>query len=746
MIGSTVSHYKILERVGGGGMGVVYKAEDSRLGRKVALKFLPDDTVADADALERFRREARAASALNHPGICTIYDIGDHNGRPFIVMELLEGETLKGRIASQVMGQDEVVDTALQIADALDAAHRRGVIHRDIKPANLFITREGRVKLLDFGLAKLGKKKTAEAVGVSALATIGASQELLTSPGTALGTIAYMSPEQARGEEVDARSDIFSFGVVTYEMATGQRAFPGSTPAVIFDAILNRQPPPVTGLQPNLSPELGRIVEHAMQKEPAARYASTGEMRADLERLKRDLESGRVASASSRSGNAGTSGTAATAGAVKSVAVLYFENLSGAREDEFFRDGMTEDVITELSKIRRLHVFPRATVLPFRGETVTATDVGQQLKADYVLNGSLRRAGNRLRINAQLVDARTDFPLWAERYDRELQDVFEVQDEIARKIAEALRLALTPQEEKALAHKPTENPQAYDFFLRARGYARRMTRLDLEIALDFYEQAIELDPAFALAHAGLAAVCASFFFLHEQDESWIRKGVEACERALELDPQLAEALAARAMLYDAERKFDQAVRYARRALAIKPDCDGAYITLGRSLFRSDKLEEAADIADRAIEVSGNDYNVHLPYVLVNERLGRHEKGHELRRQQIQVLQEQLRQVPEDARAWILLAGNHAKDGQTETAIRELQKATSLRPRDPIIVYNAACTYGVMKKKAEALELLKRLGEVGNFSFDWASRDPDLACLHDDPEFQRLVAEDRAKRQ
>ncbi len=744
MIGSTVSHYKILERVGGGGMGVVYKAEDSRLGRKVALKFLPEDTVADADALERFRREARAASALNHPGICTIYDVGDHNGRPFIVMELLEGETLKGRIASQVMSEAEVADTSLQIADALDAAHRRGVIHRDIKPANLFITREGRVKLLDFGLAKLGKKKTAEAVNVSALATVGASQELLTSPGTALGTIAYMSPEQARGEEVDARSDIFSFGVVMYEMACGQRAFPGSTPAVIFDAILNRQPPPVTGIQPNLSPELGRIVERAMQKDPAARYASAGEMRADLERLKRDLESGRAASASSRSGATGAPGAAA--GGVKSVAVLYFENLSGAREDEFFRDGMTEDVITELSKIRRLHVFPRATVLPFRGQTVTATDVGQQLKADYVLNGSLRRAGNRLRINAQLVDAKTDFPLWAERYDRELQDVFEVQDEIARKIAEALRLALTPQEEKALARKPTENPQAYDFFLRARGYARRMTRLDLEIALDFYEQAIELDPAFALAHAGLAAVCASFFFWHEQDESWIRKGVEACERALELDPQLAEALAARAMLYDADRKFDQAVRYARRALAIKPDCDGAYITLGRSLFRSDKLEEAADIADRAIEVSGNDYNVHLPYALVFERLERHEKAHELRRQQTLVLQEQLRQVPEDARAWILLSNNHAVFGDTETAARELQKATSLRPRDPIIVYNAACTYGVMNKKAEALELLKRLGEVGNFSFDWASRDPDLACLHDDPEFQRLVAEDRAKRQ
>ncbi len=726
-------------------MGVVYKAEDSRLGRKVALKFLPEDTRSDPDALERFRREARAASALNHPGICTIYDIGEHEGRPFIVMELLEGETIKSRIASGPLSEEEVVDAAFQIADALDAAHRRGVVHRDIKPANLFVTREGRVKLLDFGLAKLGKKSAMEAVEASALATAGVSQEMLTSPGTALGTIAYMSPEQARGEEVDARSDIFSFGVVLYEMATGQRAFPGGSAAVIFEAILNRQPAPLASLQPGLSPGLCRVVEKAMQKDPQTRPATAGAMRADLERVKRELESQRAGSAPSRAEPPESGGSSAAG--PKSVAVLYFENLSGAREDEFFRDGMTEDVITELSKVRRLHVFPRATVLPFRGQAATATDVGRQLKADYVLAGSLRRAGNRLRINAQLVDARTDFPLWAERYDRELQDIFEVQDEIARKIAEALRVALTPQEEKALAHKPTENPQAYDFFLRARGYARRMTRLDLEIAIDFYEQAIELDSRFALAYAGLAAACANFFLWHARgEENWMHKGVEACERALELDPKLAEALAARAMLFESEGKLDLAARYARRALAIKPDCDGAYVPLGRSLLRSDRLEELGEIADRAMEMSGNEYNAHPPFIIAFERLGQEAKAGELRLRTVRALEEQLRQVPEDARAWVLLASNHAKLRENEAASRELQKAISLRPNDSNIAYNAACAYALMGKKAESLALLKRLGEMGNFRFDWAARDSDLASLHDDPEFQRLVAEDRAKDQ
>jgi tetratricopeptide (TPR) repeat protein len=376
-------------------------------------------------------------------------------------------------------------------------------------------------------------------------------------------------------------------------------------------------------------------------------------------------------------------------------------------------------------------------VVTFRDQSVTGPQVGEQLSAQYVLGGSLRRAGNRLRITAQLVEARTGTSVWAERYDRELSDVFEVQDEIARNITQALRITLTPQEEKLLAAKPTGDPRAYDHYLKGRAYSRRMTRSDLDLAMQMFEHAILLDPGFALAHAGIANACGVLYEWHEKDERWLDRGRASCERALALDPSLPEALVGRARILYAQKRYDEAIRDVRRAIELKRDCDGAYNILGRSLFESDRWAEAIETVSQAVAVNGDDYNVYVPYTNIYEGLGRTEDAQELRRREIAVLEQTLRDVPEDVRARILLAADYAVTGRGADAERELQKAVDLRPHDSNILYNAACTYGVMGRKTEAIEMLRRAKVAGYQNLEWTRRDPDLACLHGEPDFEKL---------
>jgi len=713
---------------------VVYEAQDAQLDRHVALKFLPPDLARDSQLLERFQREARAASSLNHPNICTIHAIERYELQHFIVMELLVGQTLAERLTGRAMDVETILPLAIQMADALESAHAKGIVHRDIKPANMFLTERGQLKILDFGLAKITLSQTTQAADGGR--TLAAGDEL-TSPGSAVGTISYMSPEQARGQLVDARTDLFSTGTVLYQMATGTLPFQGETSAVVFDAILNRDPQPAAEVNPALPAEFVRILEKCIEKDRTLRCQTATELKTDLSRMKRNLESNKSRAKVKTDSDSGTQKPG------KSVAVLYFENLSGAKEDEYLRDGITEDVITELSKIRGLNIFSRPTVLAFRDQTVTPQVVGQKLGAAYVLTGTLRRSGARLRINAQLVDTHTDFPLWSERFDREMKDVFEVQDEMARKIAEALRVTLSPEELEALAVKPTENLQAYDLYLRGKRYARRQTRQDLEFALQMFENGVAIDPNFALAYAACANACAMFYCNYSRDQMWLERAREASGKAVALRWDLPEVQVSQAWVLYAASLYDEAVRMVKKAIERKRDSEGAYYLLCRALFSAGRYQEVLDLAEAAIESSGEDYNVYVPIMNSMGALGKSEEERNMIQRRIGALENHLKQVPEDARARILLGGDYARLARTEDALRELKMAVTLRANEALILYNAACLYCTLNRKAEGLDALSKAWEVGYRDAVWARRDPDLLTLHDDPEFNRMFPEPAA---
>ena len=776
--GTRLGPYEILAPLGAGGMGEVYRARDVRLHREVALKVLPEAVASDASHLARFEREARSASALNHPNIVTIYDVGREGAVSYIAMELVEGRSLRELLADGPAPLRKVAALGAQIAEGLARAHAANLAHRDLKPENVMVTPDGLVKILDFGLAKLAPSSD-DASG-SVVRTLSAA----TEPGFIVGTVGYMSPEQASGRAIDFRSDQFALGAILYELLTGLRAFQRASPIETLSAVLKEDPPLLSAVRPQTPEAMRRVIERCLAKEPDERYASTRDLARDLaeQRDRPEPEGPPLPSPASEALPRPRRvlvpvalvavGVLAAAYFVvrgprgpadepeRSIAILPFQNLGGRSEDQYFADGMTESLITDVARNKELLVIARNSAFAYKDKPVDPRVVGRNLGVRYLLEGSVQRVGSSVRVNVQLVDSVTGYNVWAEKYDRPLSDVFALQDDISRRIAGSLKLALAP------SRPPTRNADAYDAYLRGIHHLHGIDRSAADAAIPMFERAISLDPAFAAAHAGLGSAYATKFFAVEPRPEWETRASSAIQRALTLDPNLPEAYVARGNLrWTLANGFphEEAIRDFRRALEINPSLADARRYLGRVYYHIGLFDESLSELNQALRVDPNDlwviYRIGNLYLYRQEYekamaqyrsvpkkefvgemllalayLGRTDEA-------LRLADEKLKANPSDYDSLSVYAILRAREGDAAGADRLIARAIASGQGLGHFHHNEywiGCAYAQMGRAKEAVKWVRRAAENGFPCYPLFEKDPYLDPLREDPEFQALL--------